>query len=370
MQFIKCSRDAILEPLRTVGGIVQGRQTIPILYNVLISKQGATVDFISTDTEIQVKTSADIGTGDEDFRTTLPSAKLTQLLSGLPNTEIEMIASSKNVTLRSSAPISTFGLSQLPAEEFPVLSASDVKFEFSIPSKDLLYLLQMVQFAMAQQDLRYYLNGVLLEVSEGLIRVVATDSHRLACCDFPCAASTPEGRVQVILPRKSVLQLIRLLGDTDAVVQVGLGDNQALFSFGKIEFLTKLIDGRYPDYSRVIPTNNDKAFLVNREELIGALRRAAILANDKFRGLRWKISPGSLHIMSSNSDGENADEEIIINYEGESLDLGFNVNYLIDVLVNLKNSDVKFSFSTAQGASLITMPESELFRYVLMPMRI
>ena len=192
---------------------------------------------------------------------------------------------------------------------------------------------------------------------------------RLACCDANCEINIDDP-FNAILPRKAVLQLMKLLPETDEPVNVEIGKDQARFTFGDIEFLAKLIDGKFPDYTRVIPTNNDKMFLVNREKLIGALRRAAILANEKFKGLRWLVTQGHLQIQSINSDMEEAVENIDIDYTGEDLDLGFNVTYLLDVLCNLRNSDVRFSFSTSQAATLLTMPESEQFRYVLMPMRI
>ena len=212
---------------------------------------------------------------------------------------------------------------------------------------------------------------MLLSIDNGMVRTVATDGHRLACCDASIELNLELDKpIEAILPRKTVHQLIKLLPDTDEPVQVELCKTQARFTFGAIEFLSKLVDGKYPDYNRVIPQGNDKIFVTNREQLIGALKRAAILANEKFKGLRWLITPGKLQIQSANSEMEEAVEEIDINYDGEELDLGFNVVYLLDVLGNLKNTDVRFAFANNQGATLLTMPESEQFRYVLMPMRI
>ena len=210
---------------------------------------------------------------------------------------------------------------------------------------------------------------MLLVVQNKKVRAVATDGHRLACCDDNSEIEF-DGNIEAILPRKTVQQLMKLLPDTDTEVLVEIGKSQARFVFGDIDFLTKLVEGKFPDYNRVIPQNNDKTFLVNREELIGALRRAAILANEKFKGLRWIITPGCLKVQSANSEMEEAEEQIAINYDGPDLDVGFNVVYLLDVLGNLKNTEVRFSLSNAQGATLLTMPDSELFRYVLMPMRI
>ena len=369
MQFIKCTREALLKPLQTVGGIVEGRQTLPILANILISKNGDKVDFTTTDLEIQIKTSATIGIGADEFKTTLPAAKTIALLTALPGsgTEVSLETDEKKILLRANA--SRFSLAQLAPEDYPELPGSEMTTSLELPASTLKHLLQMVHFAMAQQDIRYYLNGLLLVADNGLIRSVATDGHRLACCDAATDV-TVDSKVEAILPRKTVQQLIKLLPDTDDIVKIELGHSQARFTFGEIEFLTKLIDGKFPDYNRVIPTHNDKMFLVNREELIGALKRAAILANEKFKGLRWLVGPGNLHIQSANSEMEEAVEEININYTGEALDLGFNVTYLLDVLSNLKNSEVRFAFSTAEGATLLTMPDSDQFRYVLMPMRI
>ncbi|MGN1208946.1 MAG: DNA polymerase III subunit beta [Duodenibacillus sp.] len=369
MQFIKCTREALLKPLQTVGGIVEGRQTLPILANILLKKTGESVCFSTTDLEIQIRTTAPVGVGEEEVSTTLPAAKLIALLTALPSqgTEVSLETVENKVVLRAGK--SRYTLAPLDAANYPELPPAQASVEVTIPSQTLKHLMQMVHFAMAQQDVRYYLNGMLLVVESGRVRAVATDGHRLALCDAECDLQLEEP-FQVILPRKSIHQLLKLLPDTDAPVLVKLGTQQARFHFGDIEFQTKVVEGRFPDYNRVIPKNNDKIFLVNREELIGSLKRAAILANEKFKGLRWIVSEDKLQIQSTNSDMEEAVEEILIDYKGENLDLGFNVLYLLDVLGNLKNSEVRFSFSSSQGATLLTMPESNQFCYVLMPMRI
>ena len=369
MQFIKCTREALLKPLQMVSGIVEGRQTLPILANVLIQQEGNKVSFTTTDLEIQIRTTADVGSGEENCKTTLPAAKLLALLSALPSatTEVSLTTDERKVVLAAAK--SRFSLSQLPAEDYPELNSSEMTTSFKIAAQNLKHLLQMVHFSMAQQDIRYYLNGMLLVVQNKKVRAVATDGHRLACCDDNAEIDF-DGNIEAILPRKTVQQLMKLLPDTDEEVVIEIGRSHALFVFGDIDFLTKLVEGKFPDYNRVIPQNNDKIFLVNREELIGALRRAAILANEKFKGLRWIVGPGTLKIQSNNAEMEEADEQIAINYDGPELDVGFNVVYLLDVLNNLKNAEVRFALSNAQGATLLTMPDSELFRYVLMPMRI
>lgn len=369
MQFLKCARDAVLKPLQVVAGIVDGKQTLPILSNILLTKQGEDVCFTVTDLEIQIKTHAEIGTGDAPLKITVPAGKLTAILSAIPGsaTEISLDAEDNKVVLSSTA--ARFTLMQLPANEYPELPSSTMETKFTLPASTLKHLIQMVHFAMAQQDVRYYLNGMLLEASNGLVQAVATDGHRLACCKAAVDMDL-EGKVLAILPKKTVQQLLKLLPDTEDPVEVQIGTTQAQFRFGGIDFLTKLIDGKFPDYERVIPVGNNKMFTVNREELIGALRRAAILTNEKFKGLRWLITPGKLEIQSNNSQMEEAKEIMPIDYQDENLDLGFNVTYLLDVLNNLKCTDVKFFFSSSQGAALVRMPDSDNFSYVLMPMRI
>ena len=369
MQFIECGREALLKPLTVVGGIIEGRQTLPILANILVEKEGDDLTFTTTDLDIQIKTHAKIGFGPDSLKATIPASKFISILSALPKSEENLSVDIEGKKIVLHAQTGRFTLAQLNADEYPSLPEIVAGKKFQLPASALKYILQMVHFAMAQQDIRYYLNGLLLVVDSNMVRTVATDGHRLACCDANCEIAL-DAPFEVILPRKAVLQLMKLLPDSDELIDVEIGKEHARFSFGDIEFLAKLIDGKFPDYTRVIPKNNDKMFLVNRENLIGALRRVAILANEKFKGLRWLVTNGNLQIQSVNSDMEEAVENISIDYTGEELDLGFNVTYLLDVLSNLRNTDVRFSFSSSQSASLLTMPESEQFRYVLMPMRI
>ncbi|MCF0252865.1 MAG: DNA polymerase III subunit beta, partial [Duodenibacillus sp.] len=300
---------------------------------------------------------------------TVPAGKLTAFLNGLPQSaaSVRLEGDDKKVVLRSGR--SQCSLATQPAADYPSMPVEDMPTRFTLPAAVLHHLLQMVRFAMAQQDVRYYLNGALLEASAGGVRAVTTDGHRLACCDAKDQIDEAV-TVNAILPRKTVLMLTKLLPENDTEVTVEIGAKQVRFTFGDISMLSKLVEGQFPDYNRVIPVNNDKNFLVNREELIGALRRCAIVANEKFKGQRWIITPGKLQIESTNGGMEEAVEEIAIDYEGEELDMGFNVTYLLDVLGNLKNAEVRFAFSSSQGATLLTLPESDRFRYVLMPMRI
>jgi DNA polymerase-3 subunit beta len=367
MQLVKASRDALLKPLQVVSGIVERRQTLPILANVLVRKEGERVSFTATDLEIQISTEAQVGAGKEDAAATVSARKLVDILRALPEADVAFSLAARKLTVQSGR--SRFNLQTLPAEEYPTVAHAEFSADFSLPAATLKYLLSMVHFAMAAQDIRYYLNGMLLVVEGNLVRAVATDGHRLALCDVQKDGEAA-AKIEAIIPRKTILELTRLLPDSDEVVRVQMAANQVKFQFGSIELISKLVEGKFPDFSKVIPVNNTRVFKVNREELMAALQRAAILTTDKFKGVRCVLASGSLKITSTNADQEDAQEELEIAYDGEGIDIGFNVMYLLDVLANLKNDEVRFALGDALGSALITMPDSERFKYVVMPMRI
>ncbi|MDQ3188043.1 MAG: DNA polymerase III subunit beta [Pseudomonadota bacterium] len=366
MQLVNASRDALLKPLQVVAGIVERRQTLPILANILVRKDGEKVSFTATDLEIQIQTSADIGAGKETAATTIAARKLVDILRALPDADVQLSLTNKKMAVASGK--SRFNLQTLAAEEFPTVAQAEFTADFSLSSATLKYLLGMVHFAMAQQDIRYYLNGMLLVVDGTTVRAVATDGHRLALAEV--SKDDASNKIEAIVPRKTILELSRLLPDSDDPVRVQMAANQAKFSFGDIELISKLVEGKFPDYQRVVPAANTKVFAINREDLMHALQRAAILTTDKFKGVRMLLGDGTLKINSTNADQEDAQEELEIGYRGESLDIGFNVNYLLDVLANLKNDEVSFSLGDSLGSALITMPNSDKFKYVVMPMRI
>ena len=366
MQLVKASRDALLKPLQVVSGIVERRQTLPILANILVRKDGERVSFTATDLEIQIQTSADIGAGKDAAATTVAARKLVDILRALPEAEVALSLSNKKMAVASGR--SKFNLQTLAAEEFPTVAQAEFTADFTLPASTLKYLLSMVHFAMAQQDIRYYLNGMLLVVDGSTVRAVATDGHRLALCEV--AKDGASNKIEAIIPRKTVLELSRLLPDSDDAVRVQMAPNQVKFSFADIELVSKLVEGKFPDYQRVLPAANTKVFAIGREDLMHALQRAAILTTDKFKGVRMVLATGSLKITSTNADQEDAQDELEIGYTGDGLDIGFNVNYLLDVLANLKNDEIRFSLGDALGSALITMPDSEKFKYVVMPMRI
>jgi DNA polymerase-3 subunit beta len=366
MQLVKASRDAMLKPLQVVSGIVERRQTLPILANILIRKDGERVSFTATDLEIQIQTSADIGAGKDASATTVAARKLVDILRALPEADVALSLTNKKLTITSGK--SRFNLQTLAAEEFPTVAQAEFTADFALPASTLKYLLSMVHFAMAQQDIRYYLNGMLLVVDGTTVRAVATDGHRLALCEV--TKDDASSKIEAIIPRKTVLELSRLLPDSDEPVRVQMAANQVKFGFGDIELVSKLVEGKFPDYQRVLPAANTKVFAIGREDLMHALQRAAILTTDKFKGVRMVLATGSLKITSTNADQEDAQDELEIDYTGDGLDIGFNVSYLLDVLANLKNEQIRFALGDALGSALITMPDSERFKYVVMPMRI
>src|SRR3954466_6239815 len=368
MVLVKAKRDEILDPLSAVSGIIERRHTLPILSNVLIDRSADALSFLATDIEIQIQAHSAASLPGEAHAVTVGARKLVDILRALPEgAEVTLQQQDKRMLVKSGK--SRFTLQTLPAEDFPRLAkpAGDVA-RFTLPQKALRRLLGLVQYAMAQQDIRYYLNGLLMVVEEKQLKLVATDGHRLAYASLKLEAELP--RQEVIVPRKTVLELSKLLADTDDEVKVELAATQAAFSFGTIELVSKLVDGKFPDYTRVIPTTHKNTLQIEREPLRQALLRAAILSNEKFRGVRWVLADGTLKIVSSNAEQEEAHEEIEVKYTGDALDIGFNVNYLLDVLNNVSGSEIECAFGDSSSSALISYASERDFKYVVMPMRI
>ena len=369
MNLLKINRESLLGPLQSVSGIIERRHTLPILSNVLLVRAGNKVEFVATDIEIEISASTELpGPGDEKL-TTVGARKLLDILRALPEgSEISLVLQDKRLQVKSGK--SRFNLQTLPPEDFPRLAASEGDAtKFSVPQKLLKAQLGLVQYAMAQQDIRYYLNGLLMVVEDGELKLVATDGHRLAFASRDIG-SKGLPRQEVILPRKTIIELSKLLADTDEAVAIEVSASQVRFAFGSVVLVSKLVDGKFPDYSRVIPKDQPKLLKLNRITLLQALQRAAILTSDKFRGVRWVLSDGSLKIICSNTEQEEAQEELDVDYRGDSLDIGFNVGYLLDVLNHLDVSDVLCGLGDANSSALITVPGKADFKYVVMPMRI
>ena len=368
MKLLDIDRDTLLKPLQMVSGIVERRHTLPILSNVLLETGSSELKLLATDLEIQVATQANIGKETDTHRITVSARKLQDILRSLPEaTTVSLDSQETKLVLRAGK--SRFNLQTLPAEDFPKLAeATGDATTVSVPQKELKRMLQLVQYAMAQQDIRYYLNGLLILVEEEKLTLVATDGHRLAYISKELDG--PHERAEAILPRKAVLELVKLLGDTEDSVEFQIQQNQVRCRFGEVDLVSKVVDGKFPDFTRVIPTSDSRRFVISRSLLQQALQRASILSNEKFRGVRWVLSTNMLRIVCTNAEQEEAEEEIEIDYSGEPLDIGFNVTYLLDGLNNLSVDEINCALGDSNSSMLITVPGDKNFKYVVMPMRI
>ena len=372
MIVLKAAQEKLLNALQAVSGIVERRHTLPILANVLIRKTGQQIEFTTSDLEIQVRTVAEFDGDAANFATTVGARKLIDILRALPNDQAVTLSANQNkLTLQGGK--SRFTLQTLPSDDFPLVQeAADFGPMFSVPQKTLKQLINQVHFAMAVHDIRYYLNGILFVAEGKSLTLVSTDGHRLALAQANLDVEIP--KQEVILPRKTVLELQRLLKDdkdaADGPIEMRFAGNQAKFSFSGMEFVTKLVEGKFPDYNRVIPKNHKNHVTLGRATLLSSLQRAAILTSEKFKGVRVNFEPGTLRIASSNAEQEEAKEELEIDYAGDPIEIGFNVTYLIDVLANSGNEMVKLELQDSAASALFSLPEQPGFKYVVMPMRI
>ena len=374
MIVLKAAQEKVLSSLQAVAGIVERRHTLPVLANVLMRKSGGQIEFTTSDLEIQVRTTVDFDGDAGNFSTTVGARKLIDILRSMPSDQVVTLSSSQNkLTLQGGK--SRFTLQTLPSDDFPLVQeAADFGPMFSVPQKTLKALINQVHFAMAVHDIRYYLNGILFVAEGKSLTLVATDGHRLALAQANLDVEIP--KQEVILPRKTVLELQRLLKDekdgdnSGGPIEMRFAGNQAKFSFSGMEFVTKLVEGKFPDYNRVIPKNHKNSVTLGRAPLLASLQRAAILTSEKFKGVRLSVEPGTLRIASSNAEQEEAKEELEIDYGGDTIEIGFNVTYLVDALANMGQEMVKLELQDANSSALITIPEQTGFKYVVMPMRI
>ena len=368
MIVLKAPQQNLLDALQSVAGIVERRHTLPILANVLMRKTGERIEFTTSDLEIQVRTHAELGGDATSFASTVGARKMIEILRALPNDQVVTLSAAQN-KLTLSAGKSRFTLQTLPADDFPLVNeAVDFGPAFSVPQKTLKTLINQVHFAMAVHDIRYYLNGILFVAEGKLLTLVATDGHRLGLAQANLENDIP--KQEVILPRKTVLELQRLLKDEDTPIEMRFAGNQAKFAFSGMEFVTKLVEGKFPDYNRVIPKNHKNSVTLGRAALLSSLQRAAILTSEKFKGVRVNLEPGVLRIASSNAEQEEAKEELEVDYGGDAIEIGFNVTYLMDALANISQDMVKLELQDGNASALITVPEQTGFKYVVMPMRI
>jgi DNA polymerase-3 subunit beta len=367
MQLKQIARDALLKPLQAVSGIVERRHTLPILANVLLEQRDGSLYVTATDLEMQITANSSLP-GKDGQAITVGARKLQDLLRALPDdSTLNIDVGNNKMTVRAGR--SRFNLQTLPAADYPRISlGSDQLQTLSLPQRDLRGLLKLVEFAMAQQDIRYYLNGMLLVLERESLQAVATHGHRLGWASMPIEGDL--SRQEVILPRKTVLELGKLLAESEEPVVVELASTQARFRFANVELVSKVVDGKFPDFNRVIPVGHTKQVEIDRAEALAALQRAAILSNEKFRGVRVVLGIDQLKIICTNSEQEEAEEELEVAYKGDPLDIGFNITYLLDALQNLSVERVRLAFGDANSSALVTMPERDDYKYVVMPMRI
>ncbi|MEN9357316.1 MAG: hypothetical protein RL695_1487 [Pseudomonadota bacterium] len=367
MLLYKGSRDQILAPLQSVCGIVEKRHTLQILSNVLLEKEGDQLTLLASDLDIQIKTRTNTNES-EKIALTVAARKLQDILRALPE-DSEISLNLDESRLQVKAGRSRFNLQTQPAEGFPHMLLSDGnRTHLKLSQKQFKRLLALVQYAMAVQDVRYYLNGLLVVVRGNEICVIATDGHRLAFAKEVLDEQLPS--IEVILPRKTVLELSRQLDDNDEPLEISLTPTQALFRFGSIEFVSKLIDGKFPDYDRVIPKTHDKLIKLSRAQLLQSLLRVKILTNEKTPGVRLVFGENTLKIIGNNNEREEAQEEIEIDYPHETIDIGFNVNYLLDVLNHMSDEEIECHLGDTRSSALFQLPGNQNFKYVVMPMRI
>lgn len=364
---INISREILLPVLQAANNVVERRQTLPILSNILCHVDGDTMTVTATDMEVELVSQLQVE-ADKGGSLALPARKLFDICRALP-AEAKIMIEGNGAKTKVQSGRSRFSLASMNADEFPQIGTFDANFTFDLPSETLTDLIESTNFAMAHQDVRYYLNGLLLELEGHRLRAVATDGHRLALSDKTIELEV-DGLKQFILPRKGVLEIARLLGASDASVQVSIGENHLSVKTDSQQLTTKLVDGRFPDYERVIPRESDNVITADREILKAGLGRASILSNEKFRGIRLILSPGLVTAVAHNPEQEEAEEEIEVEYSGESMEVGFNVSYLLDVLGVMRSEQVRIDLVDANSSALMHSPEDEHSRYVVMPMRL
>jgi DNA polymerase III subunit beta len=363
---VSATREHVLEALQSVIGVVERRQTMPVLSNVLLSARDNRLRITGTDLEVELVAAAEVSV-QQPGEITVPGRKLLDIVRTLPEkTALTLAREGEKVLIRGGR--SRFTLSSLPASEFPVIEDINAQQSLSIRAQDCRRLIDKTHFAMAQQDVRYYLNGTLLETDGKALRAVATDGHRLAWCEVPLEGKSRE-LLQIILPRKGVLELQRLL-DGEGQIEIAIGSNHIRVNIGEVRFTSKLIDGKFPEYGRVIPAQPPRVMTAGREVLRAALQRTAILSNEKYRGVRLTFAPGLLTVQAHNPEQEEAEDQVEVAFTGEEIEIGFNVSYLLDALAAINVENVEVGLTDANSSCLIRAPGDVTVKYVVMPMRL
>ena len=364
---ITVKREDLLKPLGIVAGVVERRQTLPILSNIMLRYNGKELTLTGTDLEVEISAQVS-GKGGENGEMTVPARKLHDICRALPSESMIDVSLDKEKALIKSGK-SKFRLLTMPATEFPTIETAQWDAKFTLAQNKLRWLLEKTMFCMAQQDVRYYLNGLLFEVSGQQLRAVATDGHRLSLAEVELTSSINTEK-HVILPRKGVQEMIRFLDDSDAEVQLQIGANHLRATLKDLTFTSKLIDGRFPDYNRVIPSSQSKRVKVQRTSFRETLNRAAILSNEKYRGVRFGLGSGLMTITAHNPEQEEAQEEVAIDYNGENMEIGFNVNYISEAVGALDAEEIEFCLNDPNSSCLLRVPSNTKHLYVVMPMRL
>ncbi len=366
---ISLSRENFLSVLHTVIGVVEKRQTMPILGNLLLQINQNTLTVTASDLEIETRASTELETSDGDFSVTLPAIKLNSIIRAVPD-GLTVVLDFEDMRCQLSAGRSKFKLSTLPADDFPIIDLSQTELSFSIPQNQLKQLIHNTAFAMASQDVRFYLNGMLFDISHQTLRVVATDGHRLSTCTTELSTEGLSA-TQAILPRKGVLELQKLMSDDDSLISFALAKNYLTVQLEDTVFTCKLVDGRFPKFEKAIPQDNDQFIQIDRDLLKSLLQRAAILSNDKIKGIRLALATNLLSVHAQNSDQDESHEDMAIDYQGAEMEIGFNVNYIIDVLNSINEQSVILSMKDANSSCLINSTDDTCScQHVIMPMRL
>ena len=361
-------REALLKPLQLVAGVVERRQTLPVLSNVLLVVEGQHLSLTGTDLEVELIGRVALEEKAEPGEITVPARKLMDICKSLPaDALIDIRLEEQKVLIKAGR--SRFTLSTLPANDFPTSEEGQASLVINLPQTKVRRLIERTSFAMAQQDVRYYLNGMLLEVGANVLRAVATDGHRLAMCSLSAPIEQQE-KHQIIVPRKGILELARLLTDQDAEVAIVLGQHHIRATTSELTFTSKLVDGKFPDYERVLPKGGDKLVVADRQTLREAFTRTAILSNEKYRGIRLQLESGLLKIQANNPEQEEAEEEVAVDYAGGNLEIGFNVSYLLDVMSVMVTDKVRLILSDSNSSALVQEFDNDESAYVVMPMRL
>lgn len=361
-------RDVIFKALQQLSGVVERRQTLPVLGNILVKAEDRYITLAATDLEVEliIKFSCEV---DESGEITIPARKWLDICKNLTDdSTIKISLNGDRVTLQSGR--SRFTLSTLPSTEFPLIEEITTQTRFVLSQSHLKSVFDATHFSMAQQDVRYYLNGLMMEMTANLLRTVATDGHRLAMKDLQIEIEINEESRQVIVPRKGIQELMRLLSDIDDEVSLVFGNSHIRLDMGDMTFTSKLIDGRFPDYQRVMPEGGNNILLADKELLRQTLVRVAILSNEKYRGIRMILQQNNLQVMAHNPEQEEAEDEVVVDYSGDEFEIGFNANYLLDAINAVTSDQVKIILTDSNSSCLIQASNDESSNYVVMPMRL